>query len=1103
MGLGLALTCLVFVFLPWDFSRPLKKTSFVPRSLDSDVGGLGFHEQMLQMNGSVDWEGLSALRQEMKGALKTGSLGVLKMNGSNAAPDWNEMGPSSTSGRTRAVVVWSGDSLLAGGVSGGLWQSLNRGGTWMPVTSFPSQMTASIAVAGNGDLYVGTGTAWEGGGGEGGSGFRGEGIYRSTDSGASWELVTGSINFDATDALEPDPVVENRVWFASTSGYGSITDGALVEVPGGTNAPSVASDVAIAPDGSYCLVAGVNGRVYRSVNGDFSDFVLISQGNGSTGNPPQSGIGRARLDIALMPNENGTYNAFAVYATSGGYFYGLFFSGDAGVAGSWENVWPGEINYLTPLPRNQGMYDLALGIAPDNPRLAYVGGIELWRAGPEQQAQPAAVPYDVPGADYAMHPDVHEILSSEDGTMYFGTDGGLYRSDDAGLTFLEVNGGYNVSQFYALAMGPGGEVLGGTQDNGSLLMTPSKSTAETVLGGDGFDCTMSQRRDVADSTLGWVATSQYGKVARGRSGPTNSTINSFLNSAGVFDDFYFDSDGDGLANDLGQFYTCIGAYEDDTEPNQDLLVLGLRDYNNQNLGVWILRNPWNAQVLPQWIRVADAPSGFSGTKAIEFVAQGEEAGDVMFFTGWNGQVTRVSGLRDVYSQEDVDNGVLEVVNILGPTGTAVTGLSVDPNDPNHVVISLGGYGSSSLGKVRETFNALAEDVAWTNIWDSELASLPCYDVLIDVQDASGATIYVGTEFGLFVTENGGEDWFFNNDGMAGAPDQLFTPIFDLKQQVRQGANWPDVTNYGEIYLATHGRGVYTTQQLRGCTDSAACNFWRGANLDDASCEYTSCTGCGDLMACNYNPAATQEIDCDYSCYGCTDVMAVNYNASALLDDGSCVSAFQSCDQLLAQDWALSGLGWWPNDTIQWAAGTTQTVLTAFFLPANLSEGETQYNTDSFVVTAVEGLPPGVNLESPPVGAGEAGCWPLQGLAQSQGTYDVVVTGEVLVQVFGSLFPIPLSFSAVIQVQSPDSLLGCTYATAVNFNALAAAEDGSCVFGGCTDSLAVNYSPAFGESDASCIYDLANLNCPEDLNLDNQVNTSDLLVFLGAYGQNCD
>ena len=40
----------------------------------------------------------------------------------------------------------------------------------------------------------------------------------------------------------------------------------------------------------------------------------------------------------------------------------------------------------------------------------------------------------------------------------------------------------------------------------------------------------------------------------------------------------------------------------------------------------------------------------------------------MFFTGWNGQVTRVTGLRDVYSQEDVDNGALEVETILSQAG---------------------------------------------------------------------------------------------------------------------------------------------------------------------------------------------------------------------------------------------------------------------------------------------------------------------------------------------------------------------------------------------------------------------------------------------------
>mgnify|MGYP007000342621 CR=1 len=85
-------------------------------------------------------------------------------------------------------------------------------------------------------------------------------------------------------------------------------------------------------------------------------------------------------------NANGTHNAFAMYATSGGLFYGLFYSGGDGEGGTWEEVWPGEIQTATPLPRSQGIYDLALGISLSNPTLAYVGGIEIWRSGPNQQA---------------------------------------------------------------------------------------------------------------------------------------------------------------------------------------------------------------------------------------------------------------------------------------------------------------------------------------------------------------------------------------------------------------------------------------------------------------------------------------------------------------------------------------------------------------------------------------------------------------------------------------------------------------------------------------------------------------------------------------------
>ncbi|MGB1057173.1 MAG: T9SS type A sorting domain-containing protein, partial [Flavobacteriales bacterium] len=243
------------------------------------------------------------------------------------------------------------------------------------------------------------------------------------------------------------------------------------------------------------------------------------------------------------------------------------------------------------------------------------------------------------------------------------------------------------------------------------------------------------------------------------------------------------------------------------DPYNSMFVLGL----NGGLGVWMTREALNFNTTPSWIRIAEAPAGFSGTKAIEFVEQGEEAGDVMFYTGWNGQVTRVTGLRNVYSQEDVSE--LEVTNILSSAGAAVTGLSVDPNDPNHVVISVGGYGANGAGKVRETFNALSDDVEWDNIWTGNgpnglglnFNNIPCYDVVIDANDPS--TIVVGTEFGIFV-KNGDANWEISNIGMENGPDGVTAPVFDLKQQFRSSHPWSNITNGGAIYAGTHGRGIF-------------------------------------------------------------------------------------------------------------------------------------------------------------------------------------------------------------------------------------------------------------------------------------------------------
>ncbi|MBL7942054.1 MAG: hypothetical protein JNM00_04775 [Flavobacteriales bacterium] len=82
-------------------------------------------------------------------------------------------------------------------------------------------------------------------------------------------------------------------------------------------------------------------------------------------------------------------------------------------------------------------------------------------------------------------------------------------------------------------------------------------------------------------------------------------------------------------------------------------------------------------------------------------------------------------------------------------------------------------------------------------------------------------------------------------------------------------------------------------------------------------------------------------------------------------------------------------------------------------------------------------------------------------------------------------------------------LGCTYASACNYNPLATKEDGTCEFTsclGCTYPFSTEYDPAATIDDGSCSEPIP--NCPADLNGDLVITTPDLLIFLGAFGTSC-
>ena len=935
--------------------------------------------------GEINVQGLQELRKEVQKFANKQALSQSK----SSAVSWIEMGPDNVGGRTRALAIHPDDEsvLYAGAVSGGLWKSVeedeygnlvgNYGNSWMQVTSFPNLMVGSIAFAGNGDIYVGTGSVFDSEGGEGASGFRGRGIWYSPDNGDSFTMVDGTDpgefnngSYAATDALVADPTDENKVWFGSNNDYGFLVEGEITEMPNSAGGPPAGvGDIAIAPDGSYMLIGALTSKVYRSTSSDFDDFELIAPpGVPVDGNLPSSSINRVR--VAISQNTEGDSYAFALYADGDNFFGGLYVSDQDGELGTWDECWP-DGSLFTPLERAQGTYDLALGISKSQPDLAYVGGISLWRSGPNQQAEQAAAAFDFPGFSYGVHADIQDIVVAPSGTMYVTTDGGIYKSTDNGYSYTECNHDYNVTQFYGIAHSAGSAVIGGTQDNGSLVIPEDNyflddQNAIEVHGGDGFDCAFSQVTESSEHQYAWFAASQNGGLVRGTLSPGNN------NNIG---DFY-DSDIDELVNDqgdIGQFYTCTRLYEDTEDEDSQRKLILVNPYgvtvtdssfemntSNQNLpftftlgpgeellhydtiirpdilldeplvedpdyfwlepqiavqqftcvddtlgfdtvdviadiipnvldtiivvdsdtldiqidlgndtiweeevqfdivevcdtmyfhpgdtiydepgrilvqdpyttifaigfrgseGIWITRDALNFNTTPDWIRIGNAPDG-GGTKSIEFVVNHEEAGDIMFVSGWDGKLLRISGLSNVYTQEDVEDNV--VIEQLFDENPACTGITINPNDPNHIVVSFGGYGSMPSGKIRECTNALSDNPTWESIQINDLLKMPIYDVLINSQDASGNTILAGTEYGVFVSTDGGTSWEISNYGMSSNLDpetvELCAPVFDLKQQWRTNTAWSNPSNTGSIYAGTHGRGIFRSEDYLGAEE---------------------------------------------------------------------------------------------------------------------------------------------------------------------------------------------------------------------------------------------------------------------------------------------
>lgn len=149
----------------------------------------------------------------------------------------------------------------------------------------------------------------------------------------------------------------------------------------------------------------------------------------------------------------------------------------------------------------------------------------------------------------------------------------------------------------------------------------------------------------------------------------------------------------------------------------------------------------------------------------------------------------------------VTGSPITTVTTFTPGGN-VEGIHINPSNPDDMITV------STSGSVKRSSNATSAAPTFTTLNPISSPSPLIYDGIIDRDDPN--VIVVGTSHGAFVTEDGGVTWTDASAGFTG------TPVYEVKQSWR---TWNE-GNYrpGEIYIATFGRGIWSSSSYLGLGD---------------------------------------------------------------------------------------------------------------------------------------------------------------------------------------------------------------------------------------------------------------------------------------------
>ena len=682
-----------------------------------------------------------------------------------------QIGPAVMSGRISDMENHPTDPMIiyAGSAGGGVWKSNDAGTTFYPIFDDHAQSIGAVELDPNdpdNTIYVGTGEPWPRN-----SVSIGDGLYKSNDGGNNWKKI-GLENSERIANIIVNPANSNEIYVAVLGALWSDSNqrGVYKSNDGGEtwenilflNNSTGCADLAMDPSNPKILYAsmwefrrtawsfnsgGDNSALYKSTDGG-ENWSKIHNGF------PEGKLGRLAIGVSKS-NPNTLYT---VIESEKNEDKGLYKSTDGGE--NWEQK--NNDFGITVRP----FYFSRIVVDPKDEDIVVKAGLygSISKDGGET--------FENLGN---MHADIHDMVFDINNSdiMYVGTDGGVYRSWNKGVT-MEIVENLPLSQFYHISVDNEEpyNIYGGLQDNGSWY-GPSFAAGgisakhwNAVGQGDGFRVLRHPTKNIIYSEMQgaenvWRYDVDNDLVKTIQPLPVdgyeeyrfnwNTPIETSKNNS---DRLYIGSQYVHRSNDTGNTWEIISpdlTTNDPTKQNQEDsggLSMDNSGAENHTTIFTITESPLNENII--WAGTDDGN--------IQVTKNGGKS--------WKNVIGNVSGV---------------------PKNTWVYHIEASVHDENTAYVVFDGHTSGDMKAYAYKTNDLGK--TWTNIIPNDDVIGFTRNIQEDYENPN--LLFLGTELGLYITINGGDRWskFTKN------VPPVAVHYIELQSQ----------TN--DLVMGTHGRGV--------------------------------------------------------------------------------------------------------------------------------------------------------------------------------------------------------------------------------------------------------------------------------------------------------